>query len=64
MSSSESSNPERLDEIIAEYFAAMETGNPLSPDDLVSAHPEFAEQLRAFFDDKRQIDELAGMAKD
>ena len=62
MSNADSSNPSRLDEIIAEYLAAFEADDPPNPADLIANYPEYADQLREFFADKQQIDDLAGAA--
>ena len=45
-----------LDRIIAEYLASEESGNAPSPDEVVTEHPDLAEELRKFFANR---DELA-----
>ena len=62
MSKGNSSDSNRLDEIIAEYLAAVESGDRPSQAELVSMYPEHANLLREFFADKRRIDMLAGVA--
>ena len=47
---------EQLDQIIAEFLQAQESGESVNFDELVSAHPEFASDLQEFFDDLGQID--------
>ena len=49
----------RLNEIIAEYLQAAESGNPPDLQQLVREHPEYADQLREFLADKGHIDEIA-----
>lgn len=38
-----------LDELIAEYIQACETGKSQDTDELIARHPEYAEELREFF---------------
>ena len=45
----------RLDEILADFLEKQEAGEPLSPADLIAAHPEFAEEIREFFADQDQL---------
>ncbi|MHC4974701.1 MAG: serine/threonine-protein kinase, partial [Planctomycetota bacterium] len=40
---------EHLDEILAEWQEARERGEPPDPDEVIAAHPDLAEQLRARF---------------
>lgn len=63
MSSSEtdiSRDDPRLNEILARYLQAAESSQPIDGEQLILAHPEYADELREFFTDKRQLDELAG----
>jgi hypothetical protein len=55
----DTSNPDPLDEIIAEYLTRLEAHDPPQPAELIERNPEFAEQLREFFADKLQIDDWA-----
>ena len=41
---------ERIDEIIARYLDARETGGGQSADEIVARHPEFEKELREFFE--------------
>lgn len=49
----------RLNEILVQYFQATEGGESPDEEMLLERHPEFADQLREFFADKRQIDNIA-----
>ena len=57
--SNDSSSDDRLNEILAQYLQAEEAGTPLDEETLLEQYPRFAGQLREFFADKRQIDEIA-----
>ena len=48
----------RLNQILAEYLQAVEAGHPPDEEELLEQYPEFADQLREFFADKRGIDEI------
>lgn len=50
---------ERLDEIIAGYLHQRETGDPVDAEQWVTAHPDFADDLREFLADDRQFGILA-----
>ena len=39
-----------LNSILARYLTEAESGNPPDRQQIVDAHPEFADQLRQFFD--------------
>jgi len=52
---------DRLDEIIAEYLAAEESGVAPAPDDVIAANPDLAEDLRNFFRNRDQFEGLAAM---
>ena len=54
MSNSPESRQNRLDELLAEYFAQAEAGCATSRDELISQNPEFGDELREFFTDKQQ----------
>ncbi len=58
MNSADSSDPSGLEEIIAEYLAAVEAGQPPSQAELIAKYPAHADELREFFADKQQIDQL------
>jgi eukaryotic-like serine/threonine-protein kinase len=45
----------RLGEVLATYFAAVEAGSGLTPQELVAQHPELAEELEGFFADQERF---------
>jgi tRNA A-37 threonylcarbamoyl transferase component Bud32/tetratricopeptide (TPR) repeat protein len=49
----------QLDEVIASYLEAEESGQALDPETLLSRHPELAAGLRQFFANREQLDRLA-----
>jgi tRNA A-37 threonylcarbamoyl transferase component Bud32 len=52
-----------LDQIIGDYLQAIETGQAPSRDALLTAHPDYADALRAFFADYDQLDNKADALK-
>ncbi len=58
--SSDFSQDQRLDEILAEYFQAVEGGQKPENDALVARYPEFAVELEEFFADKERFEQFAG----
>ena len=59
--SSESSDPHslRLNQVIADYLAAVESGNAPDREELIRQHPELADGLRSFLADHDRM--KAGM---
>lgn len=49
----------RLNQILAEYLQSEEAGESPDEEKLLEQYPEFADQLREFFADKRRIGEIA-----
>src|SRR5260221_6317310 len=58
-SDSAPSRSDRLDEILAQYFRAAESGESPSREAWLAAHPDLAPDLREFFADHDRIDRLA-----
>ncbi len=58
--SGDSGRDQRFNEILAEYFQAVEAGQKLGKDALAARYPEFAAELEEFFADKERFDQLAG----
>ncbi len=55
------SRDSRLERVIAEYLQQVEEGHAPSQDDLLQAHPELADSLKAFFADHRRMRDLAAL---
>lgn len=62
MSESRDNSPRErhLDEIIAQYLQAREKGLAPARDEWIARHPEFANELRAFFADENRLRSLMG----
>ena len=50
---------DRLDQIIADYLQAEETGKAPPPEELLAIHPDLANELRGFFADRDRVHNLA-----
>src|SRR5947208_2743496 len=59
-----SEREQRLEAILVAYLEAVEHGQASSREELLGRHPEFAAELAAFLDNRRQIDALAGVPRD
>ncbi len=59
-SAERSGREERLDQIIAEYFEAVDGGGAPPQKQFLARHPDFATELEEFFADKQQFDRMAG----
>jgi type VI secretion system protein ImpC len=44
-----SGREERLDQLVAEYLQALETGHAPRPDELIARHPDLGDDLRRYF---------------
>ena len=51
--------PARVDEVIREYFAAVDAGRILTRESVIAAHPHLAAELAEFFDGLRLMQEVA-----
>src|SRR5689334_13361799 len=49
-----------LDEVIASYLRAEESGTPPDRADLLARHPDMADELARFFQDRDRMKALAG----
>jgi WD40 repeat protein/predicted Ser/Thr protein kinase len=49
-----------VDRVIADFLRRLDRGEVISRDELIDAHPEFAKELRAYFDDLDDVEEFAG----
>jgi len=54
-----SENPAPIDAIIADYLRAIDAGNAPDRSALLAKHPEFANELRAFFADLDGVEPAA-----
>src|SRR5262245_31533719 len=48
-----------LDDVLAQYIAGEEAGNPPDRKDLLARYPQFADDLREFFANRDQMQRLA-----
>jgi WD40 repeat protein len=51
---------QRLEAVLAEYFALLEAGQAPASADWIASHPELAAELTEFFADRRGMEQLAG----
>jgi len=56
----ESGREDRLNEVLAEYFRAVEAGQTPDKEAFIARHPDFATELEEFFADKERFDQFAG----
>jgi eukaryotic-like serine/threonine-protein kinase len=57
---SSSVREERVNEAVAEYLEAAEAGRAPDRDDFLARHPDLADELRAFLDDRDRFAQAAG----
>jgi eukaryotic-like serine/threonine-protein kinase len=55
-----SSEERRLEEALAEYLLAEEQGRPPGRDTFLDHYPDLADRLRAFLDNKKRLEGIAG----
>src|SRR5436190_23483632 len=55
----ESEGDARLNGILAEFIQQTEAGLNPDPQELLARHPEFAQELQEFFNDKARFDRMA-----
>ena len=58
-SSNSDSRNELLEQVLADYLRAQESGEPVDPQKFIAAHPDLAAELRAFFQNHAVVDQLA-----
>jgi serine/threonine-protein kinase len=51
---------QRVDEAIAEYLAACDTGNPQDQKEFLAKYPDLADNLRSFFGDHARMQRVTG----
>jgi WD40 repeat protein/serine/threonine protein kinase len=51
---------QRLDELIAQFFARLEAGDAVSPDAWAEQYPEYREELCDFFLEEQQLERFTG----
>jgi WD40 repeat protein/predicted Ser/Thr protein kinase len=49
-----------IERVIADYMRRLDRGEAVAPDEVIGAHPELAEELRAYFDDLDEVERFAG----
>ena len=59
MSGKQLDDAHKLDEIIASFVFSEEAGEPVSRQEFINRHPEFASELQQFFEDREQFKRLA-----
>jgi serine/threonine-protein kinase len=57
--SNESSQDERVNQVIADYLKSVEEGQPLDRQELLARHPDLAAELAAFFADRDRFEQAA-----
>src|SRR5262245_37733806 len=53
-----------LDDVLAEYIAREEAGRPVDRQALLTRYPQYAAELREFFDNRDQMQRLAAPIRD
>ena len=56
----ESDRQDQLDEILAELMRAFDAGRPVNSDEWLTRHPDFAVELRGFFEKHERVEKLVG----
>ena len=64
MSQDHSDHSLRLNQVIAEYLEAVEAGALPDRDDLLTEHPELADELRSFFTEHDRMRVAAGLSEE
>ena len=57
---SDSAREDRVNQLIAAYLKSVEEGQPLDRQELLTQHPDLAEELAAFFADRDRFEQAAG----
>jgi hypothetical protein len=50
-------NGERVDQVLAEFMRRRDSGESLSPQDVIAAHPDVADELRSYFEMAELVDQ-------
>lgn len=53
------SNEASLEKLLAEYLHAAESDQPIDQQQVIAAHPEFADELRSFFANREALERIA-----
>jgi serine/threonine-protein kinase len=51
---------QRIDEVLAAYYEAVEAGQPVDREGMLIRHPDLADELASFFSDKESFERQAG----
>ena len=51
-----------IDDILADYMDRVDDGEQIDHEEFIAAHPEAADQLRAYFDDAAAVGAMIGDA--
>ncbi len=54
----DSSREDRLNEILLKYLRAVDVGEQPDPQEWISRHPEFAQELEEYFEDQEHLEAL------
>src|SRR5690242_9126264 len=49
----------RLEQVLADYVRSVDAGVPLDRDQLIAEHPDLADDLQSFFQNRSAVEQLA-----